>query len=98
MVRFSENDIISLVGAAPRFDLAESLGPDLRLAEVLQAGSPSSLGDLELGYGSAQGDHSLREAIAALHGVGAEDVVVTVGGMHALFLLPSSCATAARRR
>jgi len=87
MPRFSENDIISLVGAAPRFDLAESLGPDLRLAEVLEAGSPSSLGDLELGYGSAQGDQRLREAIAALHGVGPEDVVVTVGGMHALFLL-----------
>jgi len=86
MRRFPANDIISLVGAAPRHDLGESVGPDLRLAELLGA-SQADMGDLRLGYGTAQGDPRLRQAIADLHGVSADDVVTTIGGMHALFLL-----------
>lgn len=84
MARFPANDIISLVGSAPRFDLGESVGPDLRLAELVD---PSELGDLPLSYGTAEGDPRLRKAIADVHGVAPDDVVVTVGGMHALFLL-----------
>lgn len=91
MARFPENEIISLVGAAPRYDLSESLGPDLRLAELLQpsdpSGSQSELGDLPLGYATAEGNLRLREVIARLHAVSPDDVVVTVGGMHALFLV-----------
>jgi aspartate/methionine/tyrosine aminotransferase len=83
MRRFPKNDIISLVGAAPRYDLAESVGPDLRLGDLLDG----DLDDLALAYGTAEGDARLRQAIADLHGVDAEDVVITVGGMHALFLL-----------
>lgn len=82
MDRFPRNDIVSLVGPAPRFDLAESVGPDLE-ANALW---PSAEG-LALGYATAAGDAALREAIARQHGCGAEDVVVTVGGIHALFLL-----------
>lgn len=81
MARFPTNDIMALVGPAPRYDLAESIGPALRLRDVL--GSD----DIALGYGSAAGDPRLRAAIAERHGVGLDDVVVTVGGMHALFLL-----------
>jgi aspartate/methionine/tyrosine aminotransferase len=84
MARFPDNDIITLVGASPRHDLAESTGPDLRLAELL---GEAGIGDLALGYGTAAGDGRLRQEIADQHGVGPEDVVVTVGGMHALFLL-----------
>jgi aspartate/methionine/tyrosine aminotransferase len=84
MNRFSENDIISLVGAPPRYELGESTGPDLRLSDLLDA---DSLGALALGYGTAAGDPALRAAIAAAHGVDPDDVVVTAGGMHALFLL-----------
>jgi aspartate/methionine/tyrosine aminotransferase len=84
MDRFPENDIISLVGPPPRYDLAESTGPDLRLADLLDA---DALGGLSLGYGTATGDPELRAAIAAAHGAAPEDVVVTAGGMHALFLL-----------
>jgi aspartate/methionine/tyrosine aminotransferase len=83
MRRFPKNDIISLVGAAPRYDLAESVGPDLRLGDLLDG----DLDDLALAYGTAEGDARLRKAVADLHGVDAEDVVITVGGMHALFLL-----------
>ncbi len=99
MARFMESEIISLVGVAPRYDLSESLGPDLRLAELLQpaagsdhpshdlSGDASDFGDLTLGYASAEGDPRLRETIAHLHGVSPEDVVLTVGSMHALFLI-----------
>jgi aspartate/methionine/tyrosine aminotransferase len=83
MTRFVHNDIISLTGRAPRFDLAESLGPDLRLGELL---GPGMADELRLGYATAAGDPALRAAIAAQHGVEADDVVVTIGGMHALFL------------
>jgi aspartate/methionine/tyrosine aminotransferase len=83
MTRFVHNDIISLTGRAPRFDLAESLGPNLRLGELL---GEDTADELRLGYATAAGDPALRAAIAAQHGVEADDVVVTVGGMHALFL------------
>ena len=87
MKRFPPNDIISLVSTAPRYDLAESVGPDIRLRELLEPAERAHLLDLPLGYGTAAGDPRLRELIAALHEVGPDDVVVTVGGMHALFLL-----------
>lgn len=93
--RFPRNDIMSLTARAPRYDLAESIGPDLRLRALLDSGdatpAPESLGenlgDLALSYGTTAGDPALRRAIAAAHGAEADDVVVTVGGMHALFLL-----------
>src|SRR5262249_13668927 len=85
MDRFVRNEIISLVGGAPRHDLAESVGPDLRLAELLDAES-DGLRDLPLAYATGAGDAALRAEIAVLHGVAPDDVVITVGGMHALFL------------
>ena len=83
MSRFPKNDIMSLTDASPRYDLAESYGPNLRLGDLLDA---AALDDLPLGYGTAAGDPRLRQAIADAHGVGADDVVTTVGGAHALFL------------
>jgi aspartate/methionine/tyrosine aminotransferase len=87
MARFPGNDIISLVGEAPRYDLAGSVGPDIRIAELLGGPGQSGIGDMPLHYATAEGDPRLRQAIAELHGVRPEDVVITVGGMHALFLL-----------
>jgi aspartate/methionine/tyrosine aminotransferase len=84
MNRFPANDIASLVEGAPRYDLAESFGPNLDLAELLAA---PGLDELALGYGTIAGDERLRRAIAASHGVDKEDVVITVGAAHALFLL-----------
>ncbi len=84
--RFPSNDIITLTGPAPRFDLAESVGPDLTLGTLLNGIEPSELASFPLSYGTAAGDLSLRSIIATNHGVGADDVVVTVGGMQALFL------------
>src|SRR4051812_2832711 len=87
MTHFPANDIISLVGSAPRYDLGESVGPDVRIADLLDAAGQVGLCDMRLGYGTAEGDLQLRNTIAELHGVHADDVVVTVGGMHALFLI-----------
>ncbi|NIK54852.1 pyridoxal phosphate-dependent aminotransferase [Kribbella shirazensis] len=83
MATFPSNPIMSLTAEQPRHDLGESYGPELRLADLLTP----ELADLELGYGTAAGDLRLRTAIADRHGVRPEDVVVTVGGMHGIFLL-----------
>lgn len=83
LTRFPRNDIMSLTQSAVRYDLAESVGPDLRLGDLLRSGD---LAELALAYGTAEGNLDLRKAVAELHGVKAEDVVITVGGMHGLFL------------
>jgi aspartate/methionine/tyrosine aminotransferase len=85
--RFVKNEIIALVGEAPRFDLGSSYGPNLRLEDLLTDDVDGSLKSTVLGYRTAEGDAQLRAGIAALHGVAPDDVVVTAGGMHALFLL-----------
>src|SRR5260370_7442683 len=87
MARFPKNDIISLIGETPRYDLGESVGPDLRLSDVLDPSGQPTFGEMALGYGTAQGDPRLRTLIDDAHGVSTDDVVVTVGGMHALFLI-----------
>ena len=87
LTRFPQNNIISLVGESPRYDLGESVGPDIRLAELLDASGQASLDEMALGYATAAGDPQLRKAIADAYEVNADDVVVTVGGMHALFLI-----------
>ena len=87
MARFTRNDILSLTSETPRYDLAESIGPDLQLRQLLDASDGDGLGDLPLSYGTAQGEPRLRALLADLHGVAPDDVVITVGGMHALFLL-----------
>jgi hypothetical protein len=89
MPDFPRSQIISLVGEAPPFDLAESVGPDLRLGELFDAQTLGLLADLPLGYGSAAGDADLREEIARRHGVPADEVVLTTGGIHALHLVAS---------
>jgi aspartate/methionine/tyrosine aminotransferase len=83
MATFPRNEIMSLTAEQPVHDLGESYGPDLRLADVLTP----ELADLELGYGTAAGDPRLRSALAERHGVRPDQVVVTVGGMHGIFLL-----------
>jgi aspartate/methionine/tyrosine aminotransferase len=87
MSRFSPNEIISLIGVVPRFDLGGSYGPNLALEELLDDDTEARIKRIVLGYGTAQGDAELRAAIGGVQGVRADDVVITVGGAHALFLL-----------
>ena len=91
MTRFPPNDIISLVSTTPRYDLAESVGPDIRLGELLEPAQRAHLLDLPLGYGTPAGDPRLRELIAALHEVDPDDVVVTVGECTRCSYWRSSC-------
>lgn len=86
MTRFIPNDIITLVGERPRFDLGGSYGPNLRVDEVLDDACMQELKQLVLGYGSAQGDRPLREAVAEMNGVGGDDVVLTIGSVQAISL------------
>ncbi|NVM92967.1 hypothetical protein FHT32_006660 [Variovorax sp. SG517] len=86
MARFPDNEIISLVSKAPRFDLAESVGPSVRLSELIDMAFGDDA-DFSLDYGTAAGNMELRRQIANENGVDADEVVVTVGGMHALFLI-----------
>jgi len=85
--RFPHNDIMTLTSQPVRYDLAESLGPDLTLGVLLDDGFRDELNNLSLAYGSTPGNAVLRELIAAHHGVSADDVVTTNGAMQALFLL-----------
>jgi aspartate/methionine/tyrosine aminotransferase len=87
MRRFPTSDIISLVsGEAPRYDLSESYGPHARLGDVVGDGL-AELAEIELSYGTVQGDERVRRIVGELHGVNTADVVLTSGGMQALFLL-----------
>ena len=87
MSRFAPNEIISLVGEAPRFDLGGSYGPNLQLEDLLDDATIAELGKTALAYRTAPGDAKLRAVVADLHGVDPDDVVITIGCMHALFLL-----------
>lgn len=84
---FASNDMMSLTDQVFNLDLAESIGPDLRLSALLGPLAGPSDEDVSLAYGTARGSMALRERIAERHGVGVDEVVVTVGGMHGIFLL-----------
>lgn len=86
-LRFSHNDIISLTSAPVRYDLAESVGPDLKLGSLLNDSMRAALDDLALAYGSTRGNEVLRRLIGERHGVNGDDVITTVGSMQALFLI-----------
>lgn len=87
MNRFAKHDIISLTQETPRYDLGESVGPDLRLGELFDPDERDELSELALSYGTAPGEPRLRELLAEIHGVRSDQVVTTIGGMHTLFLL-----------
>jgi len=77
-------DMMSLVDVPVRYDLAQSTCPPLRVGDLLE---PQELMSIALGYGRSHGGAELRALIAAEAGVGAQDVLVTVGAVAAMFLL-----------
>ena len=73
-----------------RHDLASSTGPTWTLRELLALASEderAAILDRPLVYCAAAGEEELRAGIAALHGVSAEDVLVTTGAAEALHIL-----------
>jgi aspartate/methionine/tyrosine aminotransferase len=86
--RFPRNEIISLLDVNRRYNLAESTAQDLTFGESMDlAGGMTALSDLKMGYGSSAGLLRLRSAVAALMGVGADEVIATQGTALGLFLL-----------
>lgn len=83
-VTFPTSPMTSLVDRPVRYDLAESTCPPLRLGDL---GDPTALTDLTLGYGTSRGDAELRALIGSEAGVDADQVLVTVGAVEAMFLL-----------
>ncbi|UYM06782.1 pyridoxal phosphate-dependent aminotransferase [Solicola gregarius] len=81
---FPASPMTSLVDTSVPFDLAESTCPPLRLGDVVDG---TSLANLALDYGTTPGDAELRRLIGANAGVEADQVLVTVGAMGAMYLL-----------
>jgi aspartate/methionine/tyrosine aminotransferase len=63
------------------------------IGELLRMSGESLPDDLPLGYTEPRGEARLRDAIAAVHGVDRERVLVTVGASEAIFLLMRSLLT-----
>lgn len=90
MTTFAPSTMTELVDSPVRYDLAESTCPPLDLGDLAD---PAELAGLALGYGTTYGGPDLRELIAASAGVRAEQVLVTVGAIEAMFLLAQAvCA------
>ena len=85
--RFPYNEIISLLEVNRHFNLAESTSHDLTLGELLDLVGLEQIRSLKLGYGTSAGSLELREAIAEMCNVPAEQIITTQGAALGLFLL-----------
>ncbi len=72
-----------------RYNMASSTGPLWTFAELMALGGGSAelLNDLTLSYAPPQGSKLLRERVAALHGVDADDVLMMTGASEAIMAL-----------
>jgi aspartate/methionine/tyrosine aminotransferase len=72
-----------------RFNLASSTGPLWTLDELMKLGGAglAALGDVRLSYAPPAGGKLLRERVAALQGVDAEDVQLMTGASEAISAL-----------
>jgi aspartate/methionine/tyrosine aminotransferase len=91
MRQFPASPITALIDQTPRYNLGESIGPDLTVAELLGPGGLDRLPELALGYGTSAGDPELRALVAARHGVPDSQVLITAGAAAALFLVSLLC-------
>jgi aspartate/methionine/tyrosine aminotransferase len=92
MRQFPDSPITSVIDKKPLYNLGESVGPDLTVADVLALGEPgqdalAGLTRASLGYGTSTGQQDLRSLVAARHQVPVGDVLITSGAAAALFLL-----------
>jgi aspartate/methionine/tyrosine aminotransferase len=83
MRNFPDTPLTALIDSTPRYNLGESTGRDLTVAEL----GPVDLGSVSLGYGTSPGAPALRGLVAARLGVPAGQVLVTSGAAAALFLV-----------
>ena len=87
MREFPASPIAALVDETPRYDLAESYGSDLSVAELLGPDESALLGSIKLGYRTSLGDPDMRALVAGRTGVTPDQVLVTAGAAAALFLV-----------
>ena len=84
MRQFPASPITALIDESPHFNLGESFGPHLSVADILD---PGELAGLSLGYGTSAGDAEVRARVAERHGIPAGHVLLTSGAAAALFLV-----------
>ncbi|MEU7798985.1 pyridoxal phosphate-dependent aminotransferase [Micromonospora arborensis] len=84
MTAFAPSPMTALIDLPVRYDLAESTSPPLNLGDLADG---AMLATVPLAYGTSRGAADLRALIAADAGVDAEQVLVTVGAIEAMFLL-----------
>jgi aspartate/methionine/tyrosine aminotransferase len=86
-VEFTRSGIAALLDFHPTHNLGESTGVDLTVADFLDEAAVDRLRQVRLGYGSSQGDVELRRLLAAMLGVGDDEVLVTSGGSASFAIL-----------
>jgi hypothetical protein len=91
MRQFPASPITALVDEKPRYNLGESTGPDLTVADLAGPGGLAQLGAVNVGYGTSAGDPALRALVAARHGIPEGQVLITAGAAGALFLVALLC-------
>jgi aspartate/methionine/tyrosine aminotransferase len=87
MRQFPASPITALIDEKPRYNLGESVAPDLTVAELLGHGEAADLASVKLGYGTSAGSAELRALVAARLGITDSQVLITTGAAAALFLV-----------
>lgn len=83
MRQFPDTPITALIDSTPRYNLGESMGHDLSVAEL----GRGDLASVTLGYGTSPGDAVLRTLVAGRVGVADDQILITSGAAAALFLV-----------
>lgn len=91
MRQFPASPITALIDSQPLYNLGESYGSPLSVADLLGSGGLARLGGLNVSYGTSAGDPALRALVAARHGIPDSHVLITAGGAAALFLIAVLC-------
>jgi aspartate/methionine/tyrosine aminotransferase len=87
MRQFPASPITALIDEKPRYNLGESVAPDLTVAELLGSAGVADLAEVKLGYGTSAGSHELRALVAERHAIPDSQVLITTGAAAALFLV-----------
>jgi len=87
MRQFPASPITALIDEKPRYNLGESVAPDLTVAELLGSAGLADLAGVKLGYGTSAGSSELRALVAARHEIAGSQVLITTGAAAALFLV-----------
>jgi aspartate/methionine/tyrosine aminotransferase len=91
MREFPASPITALIDSEPAYNLGESMGLDLTVAELLGPAGLADLAGVAVGYGTTAGDPALRALVAGRHGIADGQVLITSGAAAALFVVGLVC-------